>query len=80
MPHSDFSKWWVRAQKEASTHLSDGYRYLLEWKELSCGIINLYHSKSCTRLSYKVRKDGYSIFRNGVKVAERNEQQHVEVR
>lgn len=79
MPHSDFSKWWVRALKEASTHLSDGYRFLVVWKELNCGVISLYNSKTSTLLRYKVQHDGYTIYKNGVKKAERNEQQHVEV-
>lgn len=80
MPHSNFTRWWVRALKEASTHLSDGYRFLLVWKETSCGIINLYNSKTCTRLSYKVRQDGFTIYKNGKNIVTRNEQQHVEVR
>lgn len=79
MPHSDFSKWWVRAQKEASTHLSDGYRLLLQWKQVNSGIINLYNSKTATRLSYIIKHDGYTIYKNGVKKATRDGQQHVEV-
>lgn len=80
MRYSNFSKWWVRAQKEASTHLSDGYEFLLVWRGVRFGFIKICNREKRSLLSYRVWPDGYSVYKDGEWVAYRNEKGCSEIR
>lgn len=74
MRYSSFSKWWERARKEASTHLSNGYQFVFVFKGAGFGVIHLRNKERHSRLACRVWDDGYSIYEDGEWVAYKNEQ------